>query len=115
MKDGRKNKSNQNCNNINDIVNYMLDSDDDLNDFSLDDDDSEVDSEWEYESDVDIQDRAGANNDEITDEPEMLMEHDDVDPPLSTTTEDENNEINTLQPEEVASTSTTNSEYKCYK
>ena len=93
----------------------MLDFDDDLDDFSLDDDDSEVDSEWEYESDVDIQDRAGANNDEITDEPEMLMEHDDVDPPLSTTTEDENNEINTLQPEEVASTSTTNSEYKCYK
>ena len=39
----------------------------------------------------------------------MLMEHDDVDPPLSTTTEDENNEINTLQPEEVASTMTTNS------
>ena len=87
----------------------MLDFDDDLDDFSLDDDDSEVDSEWEYESDVDIQDRAGANNDEITDEPEMLMEHDDVDPPLSTTTEDENNEINTLQPEEVASTMTTNS------
>ena len=87
----------------------MLDFDDDLDNFSLDDDDSEVDSEWEYESDVDIQDRAGANNDEITDEPEMLMEHDDVDPPLSTTTEDENNEINTLQPEEVASTMTTNS------
>ena len=87
----------------------MLDFDDDLDNFSLDDDDSEVDSEWEYESDVGIQDRAGANNDEITDEPEMLMEHDDVDPPLSTTTEDENNEINTLQPEEVASTSTTNS------
>ena len=40
-----KNKS-KNCNNINDIVNYMLDSDDDLDDFSLDDDDSEVDSEW---------------------------------------------------------------------